>query len=92
MVTGTFVHNFCKPTQLECLFLDYIITRPCPLAFEFIKHILLHSLKSLSRLENLVCLFTSFKSCLIFSIVILVVQSTIEKRDMTFECQGHLLQ
>lgn len=78
--------------NMECLFLDYIITWSCPLAFVFIKHILLHSLKSLSHLKNLVCLFTSFKSCLIFSIVILVVQSTIEKRDMTFECQGHLLQ
>lgn len=30
---------------LKCLFLDYIITCPCPWAFVFIKHILLHSLK-----------------------------------------------
>lgn len=51
------VHNFYKPTQLECLFLDYIITCPCPWAFVFIKHILLHSLKSLSRLENLVFIY-----------------------------------
>lgn len=43
--------------NMECLFLDYIITCPCLWAFVFIKHILLHSLKSLSRLKNLVIIY-----------------------------------